>query len=273
MAAALAATVTISVFGLLHPHELAIEAFGPSRVRVTCGPSTRVLEGRMRIPLRAGCEATGVSPQSQTDFLLSVTGPIKIRRHYRGMLRVVRNGAELTPVITMSLETAVASAVAAEAPAGSTETMLEVQAIVSRSYYLGSPAARHKNSEFCDTTHCQFIKDPPAPGDLALEAAHATEGKAIWFNDRIVQTYYAARCNDALAPLPGSKVKAGEYPYYAVRCEYCARHLDKAPLRTNARPHHHGLCQMGALDLARDGLNVIEVITHYFPGTEVRTSR
>ena len=95
------AYVTIAVFGLFHPRELSIEPWQTTHLELTCGGTTkRTLEGRSRIALQAGCET------SPGDFILSI--PNKIRRHYRGALSVKISNHELIPVITMTLEDAVA---------------------------------------------------------------------------------------------------------------------------------------------------------------------
>jgi peptidoglycan hydrolase-like amidase len=263
-AAALAATVTVSVFGLFHPHELTIEPWGTSRVQLRCGSTTRIVEGRAIVPLRAGCEVSSLAG-TETDFVLSA--PRRIRRHYRGILRVAAEGVELIPVITMSLEDAVASAVAAEAPPSAPEPMLRVQAIVSRSYFAATQNQRHRHSGFCDTTHCQFLRDPPSKETLAHRATIATTGQVLSYNGRIVQTYYVSRCNDRLSALPVSTLNPGDYSYFPIRCEFCARH----PVLTGQK--HHGLCQMGALGLIRQGLSPAEVLMHFFPGTVIHTLR
>src|SRR4051812_35589394 len=107
----LAATVAIGVFGLFHPRALEIEASGTSRVEVAC--AHRILEGAARFRITSDCLASGPNGTS-TDFVLSVPG--RIRRRYQGTLRVSRLASgELSPVVTMELELAVASTVAAEA--------------------------------------------------------------------------------------------------------------------------------------------------------------
>jgi peptidoglycan hydrolase-like amidase len=261
-------TVAIGVFGLFHPQAVEIEPWGASRVEVQCaGVASRTLEGRQRLRLVSDCSAAGANG-AVLDFTLSIPG--KIRRHYRGTLRTSLAVAELVAVVTMDLETAVASTVASESPSNAPQAMLEAQAIVTRSYFAaGASGGRHTGFEFCDTTHCQFIKDPPDVESAAARAARATVGQVLLYHDRVVMAFYAARCDGLLAPVPAERLVAGEYPYFAVRCEYCLRHPSEIPLKANARPHHHGMCQMGAADLARQGWTAARILAHYFPGTEV----
>jgi len=260
----IAATVAIGVFGLFHPQSLEIEPYGRARVEVRCGTAT-ILEGNRRMRLSRDCTASGPNG-APVDFVLSVPG--KIRRHYLGTLETRKTGAEIFAIVTMSLETAVASTVAAEAPTGAAKAMLEAQAIVSRSYL--SAHKRHRDFDFCDTTHCQFIKDPPSPESSAARAAHATAGQVLLYRGQVVAAFYAARCGGLLAPLPAENVGDGDYPYFAVHCEYCARNPVKDAPKANARPHHHGMCQLGADDLAKQAWSTARILAHYYPGTELR---
>ena len=124
----LAATVTIGVFGLLHPHALDIEPRGSSRLELRCGTAVhRILEGTARVRITSDCMASGPNGAA-ADFILSVPNlggkesaiPDKIRRHYLGTLKTTRQpNGELTVAVTMPLETAVASTVAAETASNS----------------------------------------------------------------------------------------------------------------------------------------------------------
>ncbi len=175
---------------------------------------------------------------------------------------------EIIAIVTMGLETAVASTVAAEAPPGAAKAMLEAQAIVTRSYL--TARKRHRDFDFCDTTHCQFIKDPPPLDTPAARAAQATAGQVLLYRGQVVAAFYVARCGGLLSPLPPENVGDGEYPYFAVQCAYCARNPLKEAPKANARPHHHGMCQLGADDLAKQGWSTARILAHYYPGTELR---
>lgn len=261
----LAATVTIGVFGLFHPHALDIAPWGPSRIALQC--AHRTLEGASaRFRIITDCTATG-NNGGRVDFLL-VVPPNRIQRHFHGTLRVTRQAdGELIAAVTMPLEVAVASTVAAESPANAAATMLEAQAIVTRSYFSASP--RHTAYDFCDTTHCQFLKEPPSPASPAARAAHDTTGRVLFYRERIIAAFYSAKCDNQLAPLPASQAGAA-YPYFAVKCDYCARNPSRAAPKANARPHHHGLCQLGAQDMAQHGSTAAQILAHYYPGAELR---
>lgn len=261
----LAATITIGVFGLFHPHFLEIEPWGTSHIEVGCG-SNRILEGSTKLRIAGECRASGPNG-APVDFVLTVPG--RIRRHYQGTLKVGRLASgELVPVVTMALELAVASTIAAEAPAGASAAMLEAQAIVTRSYFTAGHR-RHRLFDFCDTTHCQFVKGPPEGESVAARAVRETERRVLMYRDRIIEALYASRCDGLLVPLPVPHDGLG-YPYFSVKCEYCLRHPARAPAKANARPHHHGMCQLGAEDLAKQGFSATRILAHYYPGAEIR---
>src|SRR6202043_3402164 len=86
----------------------------------------------------------------------------------------VRSGVhKLIAVVAMDREVAVASVVAAEMPASTPLEALKAQAIVARSYYAAA-GSRHDGFEFCDTTHCQFLRELPAPSVDAFRATQET---------------------------------------------------------------------------------------------------
>ena len=270
--ALLPVTVAIGVFGLFHPQAFEIEPWGAARVEVQCvGLPARILEGKQqRARLAGNCVAAGPNGTG-ADFTLSVPG--KIRRHYRGTLRTSRDRSELVAAVTMDLETAVASTVAAESPPDAPLAMLEAQAIVTRSYFAAGGRSRHTDFDFCDTTHCQFVKDPPSTESPAARATSETAGQVLVYRNQVLSAFYSARCEGLLAPIPAERLAPGDYPYFAVRCEYCLKHPSTAQPKANARPHHHGMCQLGAADLAQQGWMDARILAHYYPGTELRDAR
>jgi len=122
----------IGVFGLFHPERLVISALPAQTVIVTAGTQQIVvsdgggaflyLEGN-QVRVRFNDESLVASEVDvadrmgrATDFLISIPG--KITRRFRGKLAVKCQIDELEAVVEMDLETAVASAVAAESVPG-----------------------------------------------------------------------------------------------------------------------------------------------------------
>ena len=245
-------TVSFHVLGLFHPRELVLEqvdAQGDKRVVVARGDGAAVVlngePGRRKLVLRADGDrvagderevaqwTAGARDGAAVEFALSVPG--KLRRVYRGQLTVTAHGGELTAVVGMARETAVASIVAAEMVADAPLEALKAQAVAARSFLAGG--GRHGTAsqfgyEFCDTTHCQFLRSPPANGSPAMRAAEATRGLILTYQGKALAALYASRCGGRTHSLGELGMDGGGgYPYFAVTCAACRRH----PLRWQSR--------------------------------------
>jgi stage II sporulation protein D len=187
------------------------------------------------------------------EFVLSVPG--KIRREFRGRLTIREENRHLVAIVEMDRETAVASIVAAESP-GSPFEAQKTQAVVSRSF-LTAARGRHPGFDFCDTTHCQFMREPPAAGAAARRAQEATNGLALTYQGRTVAALYSADCGGHTRTLEGAGWRVEGYPYFGVEC----------PVRGDISGHRIGLCQAGAAEMARRGSTFRQILAHYFPAT------
>lgn len=215
-AATQGAEVRVAVFGLFHPREV-------RTVRL-----------------------------SGDEFVLSVPG--RIERRFKGRLELVRAGEEVVPVVTMDLETAVASIVAAESPPGAGIESMKAQAVVARSYLLAA-GPRHPHSDFCDTTHCQFLRAPPPPDSPASKAARLTGGFVLLHEGRVVAALYSADCGGSTR-----EHTATGFPYFAVRC----------PVASGvASGHRLGLCQAGATAMGQTGTSWTGILHHYYPAASI----
>jgi stage II sporulation protein D (peptidoglycan lytic transglycosylase) len=230
--------VRIGVFGLFHPVDLTVSAAPGPSLRITADGwrwmlrdgqtcQLRWVAGRVRLTA-GGRQSLGESvlaagPGGEpTDFTLGVPG--KISRRFHGRLEVVAAHGELVPVVTMDLETAVASAVAAESPAAAPLEALKAQAVATRSYYLAA-RHRHQGFDFCDTTHCQFLRAPPPGASAAAHATLATRGVVLRFRGEIVPALFTGSCGGRTRTLAEvGLAESGGYPFYAVECPYCRKH-------------------------------------------------
>jgi stage II sporulation protein D len=232
----IAKDVRIGVLGLFHPRELTLQASPKETVILQAEGQSIILEPDSRMTasfhisggvllvefggrvfqtneIHATARNHGAVP-----FLLSVPG--KVTRPYRGTLEIRASRGELVPIITMDLETAVASAVAAESSSDTHPEALKAQAVVARSYFLAG-AGRHRDFDFCDLTHCQFLREPPAQDSSAAVATRETHGIVLTFEEKPFAAMFSRSCGGhtrtpAEVGLPGST-----YPYFAVRCEFC----------------------------------------------------
>ncbi len=230
--------VRVSVFGLFHPRTITVEAsqpmvakvagreivIEPGRRVVLSLSGTRILMQRGETRLVGGRVEFASRDGAEPELTLAVPG--KIRRMYRGRLAIFVSGRELVPVVSMELETAVASVTAAEVAPGTPLEALKAQAVAIRSYLVaGGP--RHPFSDFCDTTHCEFLKSPPAANNPATQAAEATRGLVLSWQGKPFAAMYSASCGGRTHSLAEIGYAQRDYPYFAVECEYCRRHPER----------------------------------------------
>ncbi len=243
--------VAICVFSLFHPVEFELQPARGSVVVV----GNQTLEGAATIKLRGPATATG-RDGADTAFILGIPG--KIRREFHGRLEVRREDGHLLAIVTMERETAVASIVAAESPPGAPLEARKAQAVVARSFLVAAKG-RHQGFDFCDTTHCQFLREPPS----ASQAAGETRGLVIAYQGRVIPALYSANCGGKTRTLEQAGWNDEPYPYFAVEC----------PVRGKIAGHRIGMCQEGAAQLARTGKTFREILTHYFPATTIETNQ
>ena len=242
-----ARNVRIGVLGIFHPDELTLGCRNGDAIVVVAGGQTFFLQPRsasatLRIRASgdvllldfAGTEirardihAAGRN-QNGTDFVLSVPG--KIERRYRGTLDVKIADGVLVPVVNMELEAAVASVVYAESLAGTPIEALKAQAVVTRSYFLAG-AGRHTEFDFCDLTHCQFLREAPPRGSPAALAAEATRDLIITYREKPVAAMFTRSCGGRTLTPADIGISSGAYPYFSVVCDFC----HKNPVRWNRR--------------------------------------
>jgi hypothetical protein len=241
--------VRIGVFGLLRPQELVVRSVAGAVLVVKAGGEALVLEaGQGLLVQRVGqliqvatsrgvVTGTSLSARGRqggdVDLILSVPG--KIERRFRGRLEVRIADNALAPVMDMDLETAVASAVAAESPPTAPPEALKAQAVASRSFYVAS-RGRHEQFDYCDTTHCQFLRQPPDENDPAAVAVRDTHGLVLHYGGEPVAALYTASCGGKTRTLADVGLESSGYPFFRVLCAYCRKHAPKWTAHIEAGP-------------------------------------
>jgi stage II sporulation protein D len=100
---------------------------------------------------------------------------------------------------------------------------LKAQAVATRSFL--AAGARHLDFDFCDTTHCQFLRSPPPLTSRVFQAVQATRGLVIEYRGKPLAALYSSRCGGHTGSLRDVGMEPGEgYPYYAVLCVWCRKH-------------------------------------------------
>jgi peptidoglycan hydrolase-like amidase len=148
-------------------------------------------------------------------------------------------------------------------PPSTPKEALKAQAVVARSYYAAA-GSRHDAFDFCDSTHCQFLRQRPPPSQGAFQATRETRRLVLTYLGKPIAALYSSSCGGQTRSLEDS---GSGYPYYAVLCDFCRRHSPGVVVG-----HQLGLCQKGAADLARSGIGFREILDHYYPGTSVEQS-
>jgi stage II sporulation protein D len=232
--------VAIGVLGLFHPREITLSAASNDDIVITATDKTFVLDSgasRESASIRFADHGLVLNIHGQSirtkevraagrgnDAVAIQLGvPGKITRRYHGTLVVKAEGELIVPVVSMDLETAVASAVASESMPGTPMEALKAQAVVSRSYFFAGKG-RHHNFDFCDLTHCQFLREPPPPESDVATAVAATRGLILRFDDKPIATMFTRSCSGKTRTPAELKMLEGKYPYFAVVCDYCRKH-------------------------------------------------
>ncbi len=230
-------TVRIGVLGIFHTEHLTLTA-GPAgelvisaanqRIFLHAGSSCSLLRIRSAgADLLLSCGGKEVratqmraSGRNQQASGLVIAVPGKIKRRYFGVLDLRVANGELVPVVTMDLETAVASVVQAESAPGTPLDALKAQAVVSRSYFVAG-GGRHSNFDFCDLTHCQLLREPPAADSPAGVATVGTRDLVLTFDEKPVTAMFTRSCSGHTRTLAEIGLHQTAYPYFSVLCDVC----------------------------------------------------
>ncbi len=254
-------TRSFSVLNLLHPRSLLIRPVGITRLHCADADREWIVEGNNAVTLRASSAAIHIAGPAGAPVDVEVEIPGVLLRRYTGVFRAQGDGDVVRPVVTMDCEIAVGSIIGAEL--AECETPLQAmaaQAVVSRSVVTGNCGPRHGLVDFCDTTHCQFLRSPATWGSIAARALKETTGAVLVQDNRILVARYSAAC--------GGHTEAGLYGrdrYSSVLCDWC--------LQTGSKRQGHGwgLCQRGAIALARSGWDWHAIVKRYYPEASVVT--
>jgi hypothetical protein len=235
--------IRIGVLGLFHPTEIVLmqhdkEVLSVHSKQDEATPSM-VLNGEpghRRIAFRLQGNLVSAGENASTQWIVTARdgGPVqfeievpgKLQRHYRGKLILLPHRNQIDLLIAMDRETVVASIVAAEMEENAPLEALKAQAVVTRSFLAAGP--HHLDFDFCDTTHCQFLKSPPPAVSQIWGAVEATRGMVLSFHGHLLAALYSSRCGGKTRSLHDAGLDKGDenddaYPYYSVQCAWCHR--------------------------------------------------
>jgi peptidoglycan hydrolase-like amidase len=239
--------VQIGVLGLFHPRQITLGVAKGEAIVIHAGDSEFVLEEGPRTNIArieiagdallvdfgghvihaAEIRAAGRNGGA-AEFVLAVPG--RVIRKYRGTLAVKSVSGVVVPIVTMDLETAVASVVQAESAADAPLETLKAQAVVTRSYFIAGKG-RHHDFDFCDLTHCQFLREPPNAESAAAIATASTHGLVILFEEKPIAAMFTRSCGGHTRTPAELGIPSNAYPYFSVLCDFCY----KKPVRWTRR--------------------------------------
>ena len=159
------------------------------------------------------------------------------QHHYRGDVSLLKGQGDWLPVVSLDLETYVASVVGAEMPSQWHQEALKAQAVAARSYamaHLARPAttAYHLG----DTTRWQVFAGEKSTTQASHSATRETRGMILSYGGGIVESLYASNA------------------------------------QVSAEAHGHlgaSMSQTGAQQLARQGLPFNAILGRYYAGASL----
>lgn len=247
------------VLKLLEPLSLNVYPLGTARLHCSSDAAAWVVEGSDSLSITPDFNRVRIAGPAGEPVNCLLEIPSVIRRRYFGTLEISIRERLVIPILTMDCETATASIVEAELPSSAAPlAALAAQAVVSRSMVCAATASRHNFADFCDTTHCQFLRSPPVAGSKSSQAIDATRGIVLYDRGSILPARYSAACGGST----GAVLDAG-HQYVSVSCEICRRQ------RIPRRGHGFGLCQEGAIGLARLGWSWQAILAKFYPNAAI----
>lgn len=156
------------------------------------------------------------------------------RRYPGNLLLVIRSG-RIWAINAVDLKRYLYSVVGSEVSPSWDMEALKAQAVAARSYalvYYFRPvnALYHIGA----TEYYQVYRGLETIADRTIQAVDATAGQFVSYHGGVVESLYAASDEIVMEAFQG-----------------------------------HGMSQLGALDLAEQGYNYLQILNHYYPGTAV----
>lgn len=142
-----------------------------------------------------------------------------IARSFSGEVEVLARGGHLIAVIRMDVEEAVAAVLAGEMPAAPPGEAHAAQSVAVRSYY-AAHRLRHRDADFCDTTHCQYLTAGTA---ASREVALRTRGVILRYQGRPVPAMYFRSCGGRTMRAEEIGLSSASFPFASVDCAACRR--------------------------------------------------
>ena len=177
-------------------------------------------------------------------------------------VQITRDGSNR--IITLPIEEYLSGVVPAEMPSRYPAEALKAQAVAARTYALGNINLRaNEPYHVDDTTRYQAYK-PNWINNLTDAAAKATKGEVLHYKEELIDT--CVYCNSNGGRTVSSKKKWGGHRDYLIEKD------DPYTKRSGVKKDSHGvgMSQVGARQMALVGKTYKEILSFYYPGTELK---
>lgn len=256
-----------------------LEIFHPQQVTVTTSSDTFLIH-------LEGNECFIDQKKSQLFFspvTSTVLIPDKLKRTYRGTLKIYAHLDELVIINRVPIDVYLASVVGAETGDAPLEAQ-KAQAAVSRTYLFYN-LNRHQQYDFCDLTHCQVYKGIETETERSKEAVRETGGMLLYDDGAIAEVFYHSTCGGKTADFssifkghPGPLISVDDSSY----CSPSPHHswewrlpVDKAPfqvLTVSKRGHDERVTEILVDGIAEPGWQFRMRIAQQFGWNRLKSS-
>lgn len=164
----------------------------------------------------------------------------------------------------MKLETYLAGAVAMAIGTSAPLEALKAQAVASRTY--AARAKRHADhtADVCTTAHCQkWNRVDPIVAPEVFRAVSETWGTVALYGGELIEAFFFEHC--AGKTRDAEEMAMTAFPYL--------RSIECGCGFTGMKGHGVGMCQRGAIVMARQGNSFKDILKHYYRGVEVVQTR
>jgi Stage II sporulation protein len=157
----------------------------------------------------------------------------------------------------LDLEAYVRGVVAAALPADAPLEALKAQAVAARTFAASTRRHGERGAEVCTLRHCQVWKETNSAA--AARAVQETLGLVAVYDGRLIDAYYFEHCDGSTREATGILIQPPAY----------LRRVDCPCGSATLKGHGIGMCQRGALVMARFGDRFDVILRHYYTGITV----
>lgn len=167
-------------------------------------------------------------------------------------------------VSVMKLETYLTGAVAMAIGATAPLEALKAQAVASRTYAARAKRHAEQYADVCTHAHCmKWKRVDPIVAPEVFRAVSETWGTVALYHGELIEAFYFENCAGRTRDAEEMAMPAQPY----------LRGVDCPCGFTEMKGHGVGMCQRGAIVMARQGANFKDILKHYYRDIEVVQTR